>query len=263
MTRIGWVADGVGSFRGGAELSSETLVAAAPDWAEIIPCPPNNISTNVDAYVVLNVTRYDASHIKVFAQRPVIKSVRDQWPSGCDELREWFLNSSQVCIFNSPVHRSWFPYPVNVPTEVVPPPVDLERFREAARRSTQREGIIWIGAMHRHKGTLEAVYWAREHKEVVHFYGAGTSVPSQEAYVWYRGPVDYDDVPELMAGYERFLYLPRVLDGFGRVVVEAWASGLELILGGLIGAEWWLQNDPVALESGAETFWEIVKKYAH
>ena len=151
-------------------------------------------------------------------------------------------------------------YPVNVPTEVVPPPVDLGRFREAARRSTRREGIIWIGAMHRHKGTLEAVHWARAHKEIVHFYGAGTAIPSQEQYVWYRGPVGYDDVPKLMAGYEKFLYLPRVLDGFGRTVVEADAAGCELILNGLIGSQWYLENDPAALENSAGRFWEIVKE---
>ena len=263
MTRIGWVSDGIGGFKGGAELSSEALVAAAPAWAEIVPCPPENIATNVDAYVALNVVEYDKSAIKVFAQRPVIKSVRDQWPIGDDELRSWFLNNSKVVVFNSPVHRSWFLYPVNVPTEVVPPPVDLERFREAAKRSAKREGTIWIGAMHWHKGTLKAVHWAREHKELVHFYGGGTAIPRQEAYVWYRGKVAYDDVPDLMAGYERFLYLPRVLDGFGRVVVEAWASGLELILGGLIGAEWYLKNDPAALENSAERFWEIIEKYVH
>ena len=263
MTRIGWVADGVGAFRGGAELSSEALVAAAPDWVEIIPCPPDDISTDVDAYVVLNVVEYSASAIPVFAQRVVIKSVRDMWVEGNDELREWLLDNAAVTVFNSPVHRSWFPYPVNTPTEVVPPPVDLERFREAAKRSTKREGTIWIGAMHRHKGILEAVHWAREHKEIVHFYGAGTAIPSQEAYVWYHGKVDYDNVPDLMARYEKFLYLPRVLDGFGRTVIEADACGLELILDGLIGSQWYLENNRAALETGAERFWEVVDEYAH
>ena len=62
---------------------------------------------------------------------------------------------------------------------------------------------------------------------------------------------------------EKFLYLPRVLDGFGRVVVEADAAGCELVLSGLIGAEWYLKNDRAALENSAERFWEIVYEYTH
>jgi len=259
--RIGWIADPAGDFKGGAELSSEELVAAAPDWADIVPCPPGAVSADVDAYVAMNVTQYDASLIPLLAQKRVVKSVRDMWPIGDDELRSWLLDSAVVTIFNSPVHRSWFLYPVNTITEIVPPPMNLEPFREAAQRSKHREGVIWIGAMHRHKGILEATHWARINKELVDFYGGGSAVPRQERYVCYRGPVPYGDVPELMARYEKFLYTPRVLDGFGRTVCEANAAGCALVLGGLVGAKWWLDNDPDALDHGAAMFWQVVWDY--
>jgi len=257
--RIGWLADSVGALRGGAEISSDTLVAAAPPGVEIVMCPPGHIAEDVDMYAILNCTTYDASIIPVLSRRPVVKSVRDQWTFGDDELRSWLLDNAALTVFNSPIHRYWFMYPVNTPVEVVPPPIDLERFRMAARESTEREGVLWLGAMHRHKGVLEAVHWARRHKVVVDFIGNGTCIPGSEKYVHYRGVIPYDDVPQTMARYERFLYLPRVLDGFARTVPEAWAAGCELVTGDMVGSMWWISNRPQDLERGAEMFWGAVK----
>jgi len=256
------LADGVGAVKGGAELSSEMLVQNAPGWAEVVPCTPEAVVEDVDSYVALNCTTYDASVIPVLENRPVVKSVRDQWPVGNDELRTWFLNNAKVTVFNSPPHHWWFMYPVHTPVEYVPPPVDLERFREAARDAGEREGTMWLGAMHRHKGILEAVHWARENKVVVDFYGRGSAIPQSEQYVRYCGWVDYGEVPGLMARYKQLLYLPRAPDGFGRVVVEAWASGLELIVDKEnVGAWWWIKNRPQDLERGVGMFWNVIREY--
>ena len=261
--RIGWLQDPVISFRGGAELSGETLIASAPSWVEIVRCTPNHIPVNVDARIVLTCTEYDAAIIPILAQMPVITSTRDQWTIGCDKLRSWLLNNARVTVFNSPPHYWWFMYPVHTPVEYVPPPVDLERFREAARDAGEREGTMWLGAMHRQKGILEAVHWARENKTVVDFYGRGSAIPQSEQYVRYCGWVDYDKVPALMARYKQFLYLPRAPDGFSRATIEAWASGLELIIDKeTVGSWWWIKNQPTDLEKGAELFWDVVENYA-
>ena len=45
--RIGWLADSAGALRGGAEISSDTLVAAAPPGVEIVMCPPGSIAEDV------------------------------------------------------------------------------------------------------------------------------------------------------------------------------------------------------------------------
>ena len=260
--KIAWIADVPTSPFGGAEMSSSELVQCAPEWAEITACSPGNVPVGMDLYIILNCVDYGPEIIPALKTGAVVKSVRDQWPDGDDELRDWLLNNAEVLIFNSLPHKSWFMYKVNVPVAIVPPPMDLQRFRDAAANAGDREGVFWLGAMHRHKGILESVYWARDNNTEVHFYGAGPSAPAQEEYVRYKGPVRYADAPALMAKYKTFLYTPRVLDGFARTVAEAWAAGCELQTSGIIGARWWIENDPEALDRGGEMFWDVVKEYA-
>jgi glycosyltransferase involved in cell wall biosynthesis len=257
MTRIGWLADQAGAFWGGAELSSDELVRAAPPSVEIVACPPEAIEEDVDAYVVMNCVSYDASCIPALSRRPVIRSVRDQWPIGDDAVREWMLCNARLTIFNSLPHLKWFAWPVATPTAYVPPPIDVAKFRVAAAKATHREGTIWIGGFHRNKGIFEAVAWANNKKAEVHFYGAGTWRPWPTKYVRLMGLVNYEDVPDLMARHRSFLYISRSVESFGRTIAEAWASGLELMVEGITGATWWIKHEPAALEHGAEKFWDL------
>jgi len=258
--RIGWLADKPKGFKGGAELSSDELVGAAAYFdVEVVECTPNDIAADVDAYVIMNCTEYDAGHIAALKGRPVINSVRDMWAYGDDELRDWLLSNAAMTIFNSELHYRWFLRPVNTPVAIVPPPMDLAPFRAASEAyEGEREGVLWIGAMHRVKGIMEAVYWARTNKTQVDFYGTGTSIPKQEQFVRYCGLTAYNRVPELMARYKTLLYIVRGVEGFGRTIAEAWASGMELELGGMIGAKWWIDNYPASLDNGAEIFWQTV-----
>jgi glycosyltransferase involved in cell wall biosynthesis len=65
-------------------------------------------------------------------------------------------------------------------------------------------------------------------------------------------------MPALLAEYERFVFLPTVIEPFGRTVVEAWAAGCEIITNGLVGARYWMEEDPGALETAGEDFWRVV-----
>ena len=65
-------------------------------------------------------------------------------------------------------------------------------------------------------------------------------------------------MPELLAKYERFVFLPMVLEPFGRTVVEAWAAGCAVVTNGLVGARYWIERDDGAIESAASDFWELV-----
>lgn len=261
--RIGWIADPPVLPFGGAQMSSSELVQCAPEWADVLECSPGDVPAGMDLYIILNCLDYDASLIPILQTGKVVKSVRDQWGEGDEELRDWLLDNADVVLFNSQPHEKWFMNEVNVPTAIVPPPMDLQRFRDAAANAGEREGTFWLGAMHRHKGIFESVCWARDHKAEVHFYGAGPYVPSLEEYIRYMGTVSYADVPRMMSKYKTFLYTPRVMDGFARTVAEAWAAGCELELRGIVGAQWWIENNPGALDRGGEMFWDVVKEYAN
>jgi glycosyltransferase involved in cell wall biosynthesis len=258
MVRIGWIADVSRMSFSGAAMSSSELAVAAPSGVTIVPCPPGCVVSDVDAYVVFNCTQYDSSLIPIIGQKPVIKSVRDQWPDGDDDLRSWLLSNARLTIFNSLPHLKWFAYKVDTPTAYVPPPVDIQKFRDAAQNVGDRDGTMWLGLFFPNKSILEAVHWANHNKQEVHFYGDGPYRPRMTAYTKVMGVVQYEDVPALMARYKRFLYFSRAVESFGRTIAEAWASGMELLVTGMTGAMWWIENDPDALDCGAEDFWRLV-----
>ena len=58
--------------------------------------------------------------------------------------------------------------------------------------------------------------------------------------------------------YERFVFLPTVIEPFGRVVVEAWAAGCELVINDLVGARYWIEHDPDRIRTAGTDFWELV-----
>jgi len=61
-----------------------------------------------------------------------------------------------------------------------------------------------------------------------------------------------------MARYQTFVFLPTVIEPFGRTVAEAWAAGCEIVTNGLVGARYWLEENPDALDTAAEDFWGVV-----
>ena len=72
----------------------------------------------------------------------------------------------------------------------------------------------------------------------VDFFGDGPFAP--------QGPrqVPYEAMPALLAQYETFVFLPTVIEPFGRLVAEAWAAGCEIVTNGQVGARWWIEDEP-------------------
>ena len=264
MIKVGWLADD-SSVLGGAELSTGALALYRPDFIELVMMPPEEVSAeHVDCFVVLNCSSYPAEIISELAQRPVIKSVRDLWIyAGSSELRDWLLKESALVIFSSHLHRRRFTFRVAVPTAIVHPPVDLDRFRAAAAVTRHREGVIWFGNMlNEGKGVREAVEWADEHETEVHFWGHGAfSAHVAGRFAKYCGMIAYESAPALLASYEKFLFLPRWPEPYGRTTVEAWAAGCELILNERVGAkEWITDNSETLARSGVGMFWDLVTR---
>lgn len=259
--RIGYLRDGDGQAIGGAELSADALVQAAPDGVEMVYIPPGQMPVaECDAFLVFNCVTYDNDVIAYMDGKPVIKRVADYWPHGDDDLRAWLLEKSRRLVFLSKPHLEAFPYTCGTKTVLCPPPIDVERFRRAGMNNKQREGAFWMGQMWYHKGIQEAVVWAEQAGQKVDFYGDGPLRPRESAFCRYAGQVPYEDVPFVMATYDVFLHVPVWVEPFGRTVIEAWAAGCKLYLNDRIGAAWWLDNDMDAVNNGAERFWQIVEE---
>ncbi len=260
MVRIGWLADHIGII-GGAEISDDAFLAAAPADVEIVFCPPNKRpSGNIDVFVVNNCVTYGEQWIEVLQEKPIVKHVHDLWPYGSPRLRRWILSKADLVIFNSEKQERTFQFPYTTPRAFVPPPVDVARFREAGEQSSTREGIIWLGRLTMGKGIQNVVDWSLRMGRRVDFYGPCYE-PLARAHIVspsrYRGVVSRDELPTLLAQYETFIHLPVKSDICGRVAVEAWASGLELHLGGDTEAFWkWVET--ADFQNAGATFWDCV-----
>jgi glycosyltransferase involved in cell wall biosynthesis len=136
--------------------------------------------------------------------------------------------------------------------QCIPPAVDLGRFAEAAEHvNGSRAGAVSVGSWRNHgKAPHKAAEWGARNGGV-EFYGAGPMSPPGCA------EVPYDQMPALLASYETFVFLPTVLEPFGRLVAEAWAAGCRIVTNELVGAGYWLRENPEAIETSASDFWQI------
>jgi glycosyltransferase involved in cell wall biosynthesis len=164
-------------------------------------------------------------------------------------------------VFTSPLHRDRFPHAVPDGSRLVPPALALGRYAPATSGKRKRpRGACWLGSgQHGGKGVLQASEWA-EANEPVDFWGH-VALP-ETARVRVKGPVPHDHVATILRLYQRFVFLPTHTEPFGRAVVEAWAAGCELIVNGNVGAVYWLQRQPDALDTASRDFWSIVEGLA-
>lgn len=247
--RVGWLADDHDP-PGGAELTQAEFLVAAPTGVDIVHCPPGEVEEGLDAYVVHNCVTYGLEDIWATEAKPLVKYQHDQWPHGDDQVRTEILSRAKL-VFCSPLQRERFPYPHSV-SELIPPQVSLDRFRKASQRSRKRSGAVSVAAWaNPAKAAYRCAEWGFENGGI-DFYGTGPYAPSSAE------PVAYDDMPNVLARYERFVFLPIAVEPFGRLAVEAWAAGCQVIVNKLVGARYWIEQAPEKLECAAQDFWHLV-----
>jgi len=267
--KIAWLHDHtLEDSPGGAQLTNAAMIAAAPDWADIIPCYSGRLPSGMpqaDAYILNNVKDFSQAELKVAVSKPHIVYEHDYWDLHQGWQRDWIMpvmNGAWAVIFLSPLHREAFlrQHPGVRPkkTYLVPSPIDPEEFTVQA--DEPRQGTCWLGEFQPHKGIKAACQWASEH-ETVDFYGWGPVTPSGKN-VHIKGLLRYEEIPRALARYERFLFLPEWVEPFGRTVAEAKLAGCELILNERVGAlSWgWETREEWAKGVGtaASRFWEVL-----
>ena len=245
--RVGWLMY-LGEYIGGAEMTQAEFQAAAPDGVDLVACPPEKIDLSCDMYVIQNCVLYEREQMEPLEGKPVFKYWHDVGPHLRPGVRAWLDRHAQA-IACSPIQVEQMGLEDAI---CIPPPVDLSRFFQAAEFSNVRAGAVCIGSWRNYgKAPHRAAEWAQGNGGI-DFYGSGPFSPpgSQE--------VPYEDMPDLLARYERFVFLPMVIEPFGRLVAEAWAAGCEIVTNGLVGAAYWIQENPEAIETAGEDFRRVV-----
>lgn len=248
--RVGWLADEA-AHTGGAELTQAEFRTAAPRGVEIVDCRPGE-EWDADRFVIHNCVGYSLDDLRQIKSKPALKFWHDTGPWLGDGVRDWlhgFIAPSEH-LFCSPMQATFMGYDGAI---AIPPPVDLARFREAATHvNGDRSGSVSVASWRNAgKGQRQAMKWGRENGGV-DFYGGGALAPPGSMQMAYEG------MPALLARYRTFVFLPTVIEPFGRLVAEAWAAGCEIVTNGLVGAGYWIQENPGAIETAAEDFWQVV-----
>ncbi len=246
MTRAGWLADS-SENPGGAELTQAEFRAAAPEGVEVVDCPTGGVVPGLDVYVIHNNVTYTLADMEVI-DGPCIRYWHDVGPHVQPAVRQW-LDDHALYVCCSPVQAKY----MGLDATCIPPPVDLTRFEQAAARMNgNRSGQVCVGSWRNYgKAPHKVAEWAQDNGPV-DFFGDGPLAPHGSR------PVPYEAMPALLAQYETFVFLPLVLEPFGRLVVEAWAAGCAVVTNGQVGAVYWINEKPEALETAAADFWQLV-----
>ncbi len=246
--RVGWLVDEA-AYVGGAELTQAEFRAAAPEGVDVVDCPAGEKAIAAcDRYVIHNCVTYTLDDLEALEGKPTTKYWHDIGPWLQPAERHWLReNTRAVCC--SPVQADH----LALDATLVPPALDLTRFTEAAAAvNGQRQGVVSVAQWRNHgKAPHKVGEWAEQHGPV-DIYGDGAFAPPTAR------PVDYEHMPGLLASYETFVYLPTVLEPFGRCVAEAWAAGCEVVTNNLVGALYWVTEKPEALETAGADFWRAV-----
>jgi hypothetical protein len=248
--RVGWLADQA-DVVGGAELTQAEFRLAAPDDVEVIDCQPGAVVEGLDVYAIHNCIDYSAGDlaVTVAGDRSPVKYWNDVGPWLSSDVRILLGQARPVCCSGLQAE-----YMGLLGARVIPPPVDLDRFEAAAQDSNgDRRGAVCVASWRNlGKGAALAAEWGIEHGGV-EFYGPGPLAPVGAL------PVPYEQMPQLLAHYRTFVFLPTVIEPFGRLVIEAWAAGCEIVTNDLVGAKWWIEQDGIdAIRTAADDFWELL-----
>jgi glycosyltransferase involved in cell wall biosynthesis len=196
--------------------------------------------------------------------KPYVIFEHDHW----NIVQEWqagrvkpICNRAEAMVLLSPLHRARFLSMHRVKprsVHIVPSAIDPSPFWKAQNK----EGTIWMGTFDPGKGIAEAAEWAGANGPV-DFYGWGPTPPEEGPNVRLHGWVQYEDVPDTLAQYKRFLFLPAAPEAFGRTVAEAYLSGCELVCNENVGAlswGWETREEWVdGVGSAPARFWQIME----
>jgi hypothetical protein len=246
--KVGWLIDNPG-YRGGAEFTADEFRAAAPEDVEVVDCPPGSIDYDCDLYIVHNAVHYYRDELSDLKGKRVIKYAHDLFPHSPRGSREW-LEQNAEWVFCSPAQKER----MGLKGICIPPPLDI-RANRSQRRNGKREGTCSIAQWRNPgKGAGLVAEYARQWGQV-DVWGPGDYIPRGPG-IHYCGEVPPEVIPDTLALYETFVFLPFDFEPFCRTVVEAHYAGCSLVVNDMIGARYYLEENPDALLNASQNFWD-------
>lgn len=254
--KVAWLHDpgNADGTKGGAEYTMDGFRESAPSSVSFDP--------DAETVVVGNCVTFQPSILPQFDGKRVIRYHHDLSYAEHPDLREW-MDEHAEHVFTSPLHLNKYVATGNRLLDrvrVIPPMVDLEAFRpnRQTRRNGKRSGIVTIASWQNpgKGGQMVSECLFRVGLEA-DCYGPGQHVP-YGSHIHKKGPVEQRDLPQILWQYEQFVFLPTAIEPFGRCVVEAWAAGCEILTNDLVGASYFIEENPQALERASDEFWSYV-----
>jgi hypothetical protein len=225
--RVGWVThqlpDGTtsrgrgllqGRYAGGAEMSTEEMLAAAPDDVEvtvIAPDAPEAAVAGFDRVVVGATERLSPTLTAALRASEPILWLRSPQPATLRPLFE----AARLVVWPSRTCAEWHPW-WQGPYELCPAPMEPDCVFPA-----EKEGFaLWAGRDHPQKGRVEARMWAHARQ-----------IPLVELTDAPR-----DQVLEVMSRATFFVHLPQgIVDPCPRTLIEAELAGCQVVTNRLAG----------------------------
>jgi len=229
-----------GRYAGGAEMSTEELLAQAPDGFEVTVFRPEQDlpdARSFDQVIVGATERLTDEQVESLAVWEPVVWVRSPQPRRMLRL----LESASVLVMPSPEMVGWHHW-VNRDMMVCPAPMDTSLI---PRGVPKEDFALWAGRDHPLKGRWDAVAWAMN---------AGikmVSLTNQPRQV----------VLEHMSRASVFVHLPHNQDPCPRTVIEAEIAGCEIVVNENVGRVPVRGADEVAayVEGAAGRFWGWVR----
>ena len=225
--RVGWVThqlpDGSmtrgagllqGRYAGGAEMSTEEMLAAAPDDVEVTVLRPDGPPSSLDGFdrVVVGATEQLSAPLTAAlrASQPILW-LRSPQPATLRPLFE----AARLLIWPSKTCADWHPW-WDGSYEVCPAPMDPDCVFPAPKEPF----ALWAGRNHPQKGRVEARMWAH-----------ARGIPLTELTDAPR-----EQVLEVMSRATWFVHLPQgIVDPCPRTLIEAELAGCQVVTNRLAG----------------------------
>lgn len=237
--------------RGGAELAMDEFADLAPDGVNMTSVE------EADTVVIGNCVHVPFDIAGLLEDKVVWRFHHDLARDESPDLWDWLAENARH-IFTSPLHVKLYGWQGE--HNLVPPCPRLTDFRpnREARRHPKREGIVTVGSWQsQSKGARLVSETIYKNELVADCYGTGAFPPYGDR-ITQKGPVAHADLPAILHRYEQFIFLPIAPEPFGRCVAEAYAAGCEVMTNDLVGAKWWIENEPDRLWSATEDFWGLI-----
>lgn len=229
-----------GRYAGGAEMSTEELLAQAPEDFEVTVFRPElgvPDARQFDQVVVGATERLSDDDMAYLASWQPVMWVRSPQPRRAAQL----LSAASVLVMPSPEMVAWHEW-VGRDIRVCPAPMDTSLIP----RGVKKEGFaLWAGRDHPLKGKWDAIAWAMESGMRI------VTLTNQPREM----------VLEHMGRASVFVHLPHNHDPCPRTVIEAEIAGCDIVVNDNVGRVPVRGADEVAayVEGAAERFWEWVR----